>query len=144
MTMQTQHLNGVPLAVDDTTHELGVKDAAIAAELASLTGSDLRWTQVKIDQTAEAGVTPLKTALEKNYTRLHYLFVKMPVAGTITIQDSDGLALTGPIPVAAISGFFMDLTANKNAALIAAIGKGISINTSEKAFGFAKVSQHTA
>ena len=112
-------------------------------DLGALTGYDLTMTRVKIDQTAAAGATALIAALASNYTRLHALIGTMEAAGTITIEDSDGTDLSGPMPTAANGGFNMPFEAHPDGVPITAVGKGISINTSQKFYGFAIVSQST-
>jgi hypothetical protein len=123
-----------------------VASAADSANLAALAGAapGLTYTQVKIDQTAAAGVTVLIAALASNYTRLHLLFGTMAVAGTLTIEDSDGTDLSGPMPVAATGGFGPAPTPQLNLCLKTAVGKGLSINTSQKFYGYAIVSQATS
>ena len=112
-------------------------------DMGKTTGRGLTFTRVKIDQTAAAGATALIAALASNYSRLHALFGTMEAAGTITIEDSDGTDISGPMPVGANGGFSIPFTRDADGTPITALGKGISIDTSQKFYGFAIVSQST-
>jgi len=106
-------------------------------------GYGLTFTQVKIDQTAGAGVTVLIAALASNYSRLHRLIGTGMPGGTLTLEDNDGTDLTGPMPFGANGGFNISFCAHKDGVPITAIGKGLSILTDQKFYGFAIVSQST-
>ncbi len=95
---------------------------------------------VKIDQTASAGVTVLLAAKASMAVRLHKLVVSPDTTGTITIEDTDGTDLTGPIPVAAGTPFVDPHTDWPRSVLITPTGKGMQINTSQKFYGYAIVS----
>lgn len=113
------------------------------ADLATLVGGGLTFTRVRIDQTAAAGVTALIAALASNYTRLHALVGTMAAAGTLTIEDSDGTDISGPMPIGANGGMILPFEPNKDGTPISLIGKGVSINTTQKFYGYAIVSQST-
>ena len=106
-------------------------------------GTGLTFTRVGVDQTAAAGVTALIGALASNYSRLHRLQGTGTPGGTLTLEDSDGTALSGPMPFGANGGFNFEWVAHKDGTPITAIGKGLSINTSQKFYGFGIVSQST-
>jgi hypothetical protein len=101
-------------------------------------------TRVKIDQSGAAGVTVLIAALPSSYSYLHAIFGTMAVAGTLTIEDSDGTDISGPMPIGTNGGIVIPAEANKKLCLRTAISKGLSINTSQKFYGYAIVSQATA
>jgi len=118
----------------------------LAAALTALQQSapaGLTYTRVKIDQTAAAGVTALVGALAENYSRLHAIIGTMEAAGTLTIEDSEGTDLSGPMPVAEDGGFVIEF-GNVNHCPVTAAGKGLAINTTQKFYGFAVVSQGTS
>ena len=125
---------------------LNTSETAINPATSEAQGYDsgATFTRVKIDQTAAAGASVLIAALASNYTRLHALFGTMAAAGTLTIEDSAGADLSGPMPIGANGGLVIPFTRDKDGCIItAAVNKGISINTSQKFYGFAIVSQST-
>lgn len=123
--------------------ESGGNLADAATALKQITGNGLTFTRVKIDQTAAAGATALIGALASNYSRVHVIFGTMEAAGTLTIEDSDGTDISGPMPVGANGGFVINLGTDKTLCPVTAVGKGISINTTQKFYGWALVSQGT-
>ena len=120
------------------------KQDTVITAMNLLSGDGLTFTRVKIDQTGGAGASVLIGALASNYTRLHAMLLTIDTAGgTVTLEDSDGTDITGPMPFDQYGGFLLPYEAHPDGTPITAIGKGMSINTSQKAFGHAIVSQST-
>ncbi len=95
----------------------------------------------KIDQTASAGVTNIASDASGLVTRLHKIIITGAAQGTITIEDTDGSDLSGPMPFGANGGFVIPFESVPEGCLITPSGKGMQINTSAKVYGWAVCSQ---
>jgi len=115
------------------------------ADLARWQGLDenATFTRVKVTTVAAAPLV-LKAALVGSYTRLHALWGTMTAADTLTIEDSDGMDLSGAMPIGTNGGYVIPPCRDKDLVLITAIDKGISLLTPVSTFhGYAIVSQST-
>jgi len=116
------------------------KLSTISNRLSILGGFELTFeTPVVIDQTAEDGppyVTNLSSAEAGKVKRLHALYGFMEAQGTLTIEDTDGTDLTGPMPIAATGGMNLGWVAQaRGAHAVSSTGKGLQIRTTEKFYG---------
>ncbi|MBE3038150.1 MAG: hypothetical protein IMZ62_04990 [Chloroflexi bacterium] len=117
---------------------------AIEALIAQYEGTGLTFTTVKVITEANVALA-LKAALASNYTRLHMLVGTMAAAGNMTLEDSSGTDIIGPVATAALdNGIPMAFQANPDGCPITAVGKGLSLLTTQVFNGFAIVSQATA
>jgi hypothetical protein len=113
--------------------------AAVATAVAN--PDSLTFTRVKIDQTAAAGQTVLIAADGTKVMRLHRLYVRMAVAGDLTIEEAAGTDLSGPIPVAATGIVDLKFEPSKNGChAVTSASAGLAILTTQKVYGFAIVS----
>ena len=107
-------------------------------------GGGLTFTPVKVVTEAAVPLDILAAATGK-YGRLHLLVGTSVDTGTVTVEDTDGTDLTGPMNMAVEgSGFVIPFTADPRGCLVAAVGKGVSLLTTQIFNGYAVVSQGDA
>jgi len=131
------HLRGINKKLAAGLSMTEASASGIATTLATMGGTALTKVRVKIDQTAASGVTAIIAAEANKVVYLHALYLRMEAAGNLTIEDSDGTDLTGPMPVAATGVVAIPFVSDKNGCLVTAGGKGLAINTSQKVYGYA-------
>jgi hypothetical protein len=120
--------------------------ATILAAIRLTNGNGLTFTPVPISQ-AGAGTLQLAAKAADKCQRLHFLFGSITAGGTVQIQDKDGGALTGALPVATYGGVVVPFTADPRGAVRPAgetVNKGLQLVSTGGGFnGFAVVSQET-
>ncbi len=121
-----RHALGVSMARDEE-YELARADRQFPVDMSGL-------TFVKIDQTGSAGVTTIASAVAGKKVYLMSLVGTMEASGTLTIEDSDGTDLSGPMPLGANGGMAV---AGGVPFVASGEGKGLRINTSQKFYGVA-------
>ena len=120
------------------------KQDASNTTLAAIAGATLTLSHPVVTQGAAGSIT-LQAAVAGKIARLHGLVMILDANGTVQVQDSDGTALTGVIPLLANQGLDIDRgVIAANCLCQSAAGKGIQIvTTGGKAFGVATVSVET-
>jgi hypothetical protein len=131
----------VAVKVDSTQATALTPPTAAAIATAVANPDSLTFTRVKIDQTTGAGQKVLIAADGTKVMRLHRLYVRMAVAGDLTIEEAAGTDLTGPMPVAATGIVDLKFDPSKAGGHVAtSAGAGLAILTTQKVYGFAIVS----
>lgn len=82
----------------------------------------------------------LRAATAGQVVRLHHLHLTLNASGTLTIEDTAGINLTGPIELAEGTPFREGPHEWKEACLTSPSGTGLQITTSQIANGHALVS----
>ncbi len=135
---QPKFIGGADVMVDDVSGALLVADPNV---LAAMNGSGLTLARTVITQ-GGAGTLALQAASVGKIARLHSITFVADAAGTWQLQDTDGTALTGVMPITQYGGVDIDRGILAAAAIVAsASGEGIQIvSVTSKLFGVALVS----
>jgi len=139
--MQNVRVLGAAAADADATGYLVASEASLAPEVIH---PALVTTRVKVVTVADTPLV-LKAALADNYCYLHSLWGTMDASGTVTVEDSSGTDLAGPMLVGAAGGFVIGPTYERCLCLrTTAVNKGISLLTTKVFNGYAVLSVATA
>lgn len=135
--MQNVRVLGAAAADADAT---GYLVASAAGQEPATAHPALVTTRVKVVTVATQPLE-LKAALEDNYCYLHSLWGTMDALGTVTVEDSSGTDLAGPMSVGAVGGFVIGPTYERCLCLrTTAVNKGISLLTTQVFNGYAVLS----
>lgn len=101
-----------------------------------------KYSQIAIDQTDGPTMTTLIEGAPGKVSRLRSLVISLASTGTIQLRSGSN-ALTGPMPLLGTAAFRLSIQGPeaRDNCLASAPGEGLVLVTSQKAFGFAIVSQ---